>query len=268
MLLLKLLLVPALVLLLTLAGRRWGPSLAGWLAGLPLVAGPTLLFVALDQGAGFAASAALASLIAVPANVSFMLCFAWAGLRLPWAGAAAIGVAVFALLALALTRLSLSPWVALATSLLSLVVVARSFPRVHFALVPTLHSRWELPTRCLAAGALALAVTLLAERLGPVNSGLLAVFPVLGLVLGVFSHRAWGGAGAARLLAGMVQGMAAFTTFCFVLAVAMPRWGIAWAFAGAVVAALLVQAVTFRRPPAAGARAPAPVRADAPAPPA
>ena len=97
MLLLKLLLVPALVLLLTLAGRRWGPSLAGWLAGLPLVAGPTLLFVAVDQGAGFAASAALAALIAVPANLVFMLSFAWAGLRLPWAGAGAIAVAVFVL---------------------------------------------------------------------------------------------------------------------------------------------------------------------------
>ena len=268
MLLLKLLLVPALVLLLTLAGRRWGPSLAGWLAGLPLVAGPTLLFVALDQGAGFAASAALAALIAVPANLVFMLSFAWAGLRLPWAGAGAIAVAVFVLLALVLTRLPLPPLVALGTSLVGLLVVGRSFPRVRFDHVPQVHSRWELPTRCVAAGALALAVTLLAERLGPLNSGLMAVFPVLGLVLGVFSHRAWGGAGAARLLAGMVQGMAAFTTFCFVLAVALPRWGIAWAFAGAVVAALLVQAVTFRRPPAAGARAPAPARAAGPVPPA
>ena len=39
MLLLKLLLVPTLIALITLAGRRWGPAVAGWLARFPVLGG-------------------------------------------------------------------------------------------------------------------------------------------------------------------------------------------------------------------------------------
>ena len=40
MLALKLLLVPAFLLLISLAGRRWGPEVAGWLAPMPGGTGP------------------------------------------------------------------------------------------------------------------------------------------------------------------------------------------------------------------------------------
>src|SRR5688572_1778556 len=50
LLILKLVLVPALVAGLTLAARRWGPFVGGLLLGLPVVAGPTLYFYAVEQG--------------------------------------------------------------------------------------------------------------------------------------------------------------------------------------------------------------------------
>ena len=59
---LKLLLAPLLILLATLAGRRWGPAVGGWLAGLPLTSGPVSLILALEQGPEFAARAALGTL--------------------------------------------------------------------------------------------------------------------------------------------------------------------------------------------------------------
>ena len=46
-LLLKLVLVPGLIALVTVAGRRFGPRIGGWLNALPLVAGPVLFFLAL-----------------------------------------------------------------------------------------------------------------------------------------------------------------------------------------------------------------------------
>jgi chromate transport protein ChrA len=49
-LILKLLLIPGFLLLISLAGKRWGPSVAGWLSGLPVVVGPILFFLAIEQG--------------------------------------------------------------------------------------------------------------------------------------------------------------------------------------------------------------------------
>ncbi len=46
MLALKLTLVPLFLLVVSMWGKWWGPSIAGWLAGLPVVAGP--IFVPLD----------------------------------------------------------------------------------------------------------------------------------------------------------------------------------------------------------------------------
>ena len=47
-------LVPGLVAGVTLGARRWGPQVGGWLTALPLVAGPTLLFLSMEQGAPLA----------------------------------------------------------------------------------------------------------------------------------------------------------------------------------------------------------------------
>jgi hypothetical protein len=53
-LVLKLVLTPLLIGAASLAGRRWGPAIAGWLVGLPLTSAPVALFLALDLGIGFA----------------------------------------------------------------------------------------------------------------------------------------------------------------------------------------------------------------------
>jgi len=54
---LKLVLTPALIAVATLVGRRFGPSISGWLVGLPFTSGPVSLFLALEQGTTFAAAA-------------------------------------------------------------------------------------------------------------------------------------------------------------------------------------------------------------------
>jgi len=58
----KLVLVPLLIAAITAAGERLGPRIAGALTGLPVVAGPIALFIALEQGPAFAARAAVATL--------------------------------------------------------------------------------------------------------------------------------------------------------------------------------------------------------------
>jgi hypothetical protein len=52
---LKLFLVPALIYAVTLAGRKWGPTVAGWMSAFPIVAGPILLVFTMEHGAQFGA---------------------------------------------------------------------------------------------------------------------------------------------------------------------------------------------------------------------
>ena len=90
-LVLKLILVPALIWGVTLASRRWGPSIGGWLSAFPVVAAPILFFIALEHGAAFTADAALGTLTAVLANVAFGLGYAWSASTLPWASSLIAG---------------------------------------------------------------------------------------------------------------------------------------------------------------------------------
>ena len=255
MLTLKLLLVPAFLLMLSLAGRRWGPQVAGWLAGLPVVAGPILFFLAVERGVDFAAGAATLSLSAVLASVSFSLAYAHVGLRGPWPLAMLAGLAAWATAASVLAWGPMSVGMALAVSLVTLAAAPRLFPIVAMPPAGRPMGRGELLLRMLAGALLTVGVTAAAATLGPAWSGLLAVFPVLGIVLAVFSHRGQGASFAAALLRAMATGLYAFVAFCFVLALALPSWGTAWAFTAATLASLATQAATRRRVAVQPARA-------------
>jgi hypothetical protein len=247
MLLLKLLLVPTLIALITLAGRRWGPAVAGWLAGFPVVAGPILLMIGIEQGPLFAAQGAQSALTAVLANLGFSIGYSWAALRLPWYACLAVGVLAFGLAGTALSLLPLPLWGAVALTVAGLWLAPHAFPKREFMAPLARPSPLELPARMAAGAVLTLLVTVFAHRLGPQFSGLFAVFPVMSLVFGVFSHLTWGAAGAIRLLSGMVRGLYAFVAFCPAVAILVPLIGVGLGFSAALSFALLMQAATFRR---------------------
>src|ERR1700737_5259451 len=81
---LKLVLTPALIGGATLAGRRWGQSVGGWLVGLPLTTGPVAFFIALDHGTTFAAAAVVGSLVGAVAEAAFSVAYGWSATRTAW----------------------------------------------------------------------------------------------------------------------------------------------------------------------------------------
>jgi hypothetical protein len=237
--LLKLLLVPALIALVTLAGRRWGPSVAGWLSAFPIVSGPILLAIALEQGVDFAAGAAANTLLAVLAILVFSIAYArCAHLGMPRAMTTAL--LAYALAVLVLQAVTLPLWIGFVVVLLALLAAPRLFGPA-----PTQAGSGkpanDLPWRMLAGAALSLSVTYAAASLGPRLSGLFAMFPVMSTVLVGFSHRASGPGFAVALLRGMVNGYHAFAVFCLVLSLLLPVQGIGTAFLAATAAALVVQ---------------------------
>ncbi|MFS2139700.1 hypothetical protein [Duganella sp. Dugasp56] len=260
MLALKVLLVPVFLLALSLAGQRWGPAVAGWLAGLPVVTGPILFFLAAEQGTEFAAHAASAALSAVFASVVFSVAYAHAARRAGWPVALPAALAGWAAAAWGLSWLPVSAAASLLVALATLAAAPRLFPAAAPRLFPAVAAPGarslaaaELPLRMLAGALLTLAVTLAARMLGAHWSGRLAVFPILGIVLAVFSHRAQGMAFAAALLRAMAAGLYSFVAFCFTLSVTLPRLGLMAGFAAAVLAALALQLATRRRLPGAPA---------------
>ena len=241
MLALKLSLVPAFLLLISLATRRWGPEIGGWLAGLPVLTGPILFLLALEYGPGFAAAAATVSLSAVFGVVVFILVYARVCAN--WAPGISLlaGVAGWSCAALLLTRLPLGNLVSFGIALLALLIAPKLFPRISAPIAIAALPKWELPLRMLAGAALTLAVTSLATAIGPSWAGMFAVFPVIASVLSVFSHRASGAAFAATLLKAMLWGMYAFTSFCLTLAVLLPQQGVTVSFLTAIAVSLAVQ---------------------------
>lgn len=242
MLALKLLLVPAFLAVISFAGKRWGPNVAGWLAGFPSLTGPILFFLALERGPEFTTGAAVLSLACVFCAISFGVTYAWACMRLPWQGSLACAFASWSLAAVLLSILPLTVAGSLAISLLTLFVAPRLFPRAE---TPPWGSRplpaYELLSRMVAGAAMVLAVTAAAEGLGTTWTGLFSAFPVMSSVLAVFSHRANGPGFALALLRAMIGGFYAYITYCLSVALLLDSWGIAATYTVAVVATIAVQ---------------------------
>jgi len=238
--LLKLLLVPSLIALVTLAGRRWGPAIAGWLSAFPIVAGPILLAIALEQGAAFAAVAAANTLMAVLAILVFSIVYARNARRgMPRAMLAAL--LAYSLAVVVLQALTLPLWAGFIAVLAGLLVAPMLFGPAPQETPASGRPANDLPWRMLAGAVLALSVTYAASALGPRLSGLFAMFPVMSTVLVGFSHRANGPGFAVALLRGMIKGYVAFAVFCVTLSPLLRHQSIGTAFLLATGAALLVQ---------------------------
>jgi uncharacterized membrane protein (GlpM family) len=249
MLALKIVLVPSFLLLVSVAGRSWGPSVAGLLAGLPVVAGPVLYLFALEHGPAFASKAAFVSLGGVLTLVVFGAAYAHASRRWSWPASLVLALSAWAASALLLSCLPIHPLLSLCVAVATLASAPCFFPREP---LPRRTSSGdgsaELLLRMLAGAGLTLLVTSIAGAVGQEWSGLLAVFPILSIVLSVFSHRAQGAEHARAVLGSMARGLVSFTAFCFVLGYTLTHLGVPQAFGLAICAALAAQAAALMPP--------------------
>lgn len=245
-LILKLVLVPILIGCITLAGRRWGPAVAGWLSAFPVVAGPILLFVAIEQGAPFAEMAAKSTLSAVVAIVVFGLSYSWAATRFSWSICLTCGFFCYGLAVVLLKFFELSLLLSTPLVLVSLLIAPYLYPRFSAANYSASSSPGDLILRMCAGAILVFVITHFSLSLGAHLSGLLAVFPVMASVLVIFTHRQAGGVSAIQLLRGTLFGYYAFASFAIALALMLPRFSVAKSFLAAFVIAAVVQVISRR----------------------
>lgn len=245
-LVLKLVATPALILAASLAGRRWGESIGGWLVGLPLTSGPVVFFLAVEQGPGFAAATTRGSLAGAAAEAGFCLAYGFAARRHGWRGAVAAGSVAYAAgaAALAAAALPLLPLVAVIVG--ALAAALSRLPRFESgtARLPP-PPKWDLPARMAVATTLVFSLTELAPALGPQLSGLLATYPAFAAVLTAFAHAQSGPAAAMRVLRGLMTGLFSFAGFFVVLGPTLVPFGIGPGFAAASVVALAIQGLSL-----------------------
>ena len=211
----KLVLTPLLVGGASLAQRRWGPRVSGWIVALPLTTGPIVLFVAIEQGPAVGASVAHGAMAGVLAGVGFCLAYAWLAGRWPWHVCLLAAAIAFAAVGL-LTPWTPPPatWVLAVGAILLGLRLLPDWP-VPDAVAVRLPA-WDVPARVIVATVLVLGISAAAPIVGGDRAGLIATFPVYASVLATFSHKLVGPAGAVEVLRGLLIGLPGFASFCLV----------------------------------------------------
>jgi hypothetical protein len=245
---LKLLLAPLLVVASSLAGRRWGPRLAGILVVLPIVAGPILLILYLDHDSEFAANAARAATLGIVPLAAFALIFAYLSTRHGWLVILLTGWVTVLVADLALSRIAVPAGIALLLALLALHGSGALLRRMHSPPPPAAATPWwDLPARAIATAVLVVLLTGFAAFLGPALTGALAPFPIALSVVCAFAVAQSGHAGVLALLRGIVPGLDGFALFCFLVAVLINRMSATAAFSLATAAAVIFAVILATR---------------------
>jgi hypothetical protein len=245
---LKLLLAPLLVVASSLAGRRWGPRLAGILVVLPIVAGPILLILYLDHDSEFAANAARAATLGIVPLAAFALIFAYLSTRHGWLVILLTSWVTVLVADLALSRIAVPAGIALLLALLALHGSGALLRRMHSPPPPAAATPWwDLPARAIATAVLVVLLTGFAAFLGPALTGTLAPFPIALSVVCAFTVAQSGHAGVLALLRGIVPGLDGFALFCFLVAVLINRMSATAAFSLATAAAVIFAVILATR---------------------
>ncbi len=225
---LKLLLVPAMVGLVSLLSQRFGQGVAGLLSGLPVIAATVTAVLMLEAPRESVAAIAHASYAAIPAAFAYTLAFSWVarwieprhpGPQAAWLlclGGAALAFFVvgFGLQALPIGH---APrlLIALASPLLTLALMPRQPGQAPIAFrIP----RVELGLRMAFAFLMAMVLMWSATRLSPAASGLVLAWPITGCVLPCFTIALYGSPATLQLLKGFANGLFGFTCFFAALA--------------------------------------------------
>ena len=242
-LILKLTLTPLLIGAASIAGRRWGSEIGGWLVGIPFTSGPIAFFLAVGPGVHFAADASVGILAGAVSQAAFALAYAWMALRFRWTWCIAAATVAFAVATLVLDLAAGDAMVTLVLGVSALVIALAAMPRQAVKRSERVQLPWwDIPARMLVATVFVLALTSAAPALGSRLSGLLSPFPVYAAVLCVFAHRLEGVGAGIAVMRGLLLGLFSFAAFFAVLAFLLEPGGVAVAFAIAIAAALVIQA--------------------------
>jgi len=204
-----------LVVTASVATERSGPVIGALIATLPISAGPSYVFLALDHDAAFIAEGALASLAINSATMFLSLTYVVLAQRQNAFVSIGGAMAVWILLA-AIQRTV--HW----TLLNGLIANAIAFA----ICLPLITRRWyDVPLRAGLVATLVATVVTLSGWIGPELSGIIALIPIVLTSMMLILHPRIGGPATAALIANGGWGLMGFGLSFAVLHLAAPRLG-------------------------------------------
>ena len=243
LLLLKIALPPALVAIVSLAARWWGPTVGALLMGLPWLTGPVLFFLTMDKGEAFGVGACTGIEIGVVCICAFVLVYGAATTFAPWPVCLAAAAAAFAATAWATQGVEIALATSAAAAAASLMLTYLLLPRPAGNALPAALPWWDIPARMLATLGLVSGISLSADALGPQLSGVVSTYPAIVTVIGTFTHHQWGRDAVRRMLRGLTVSLLAFVAFFLVVGTMLPAVGLAVSYALATAAVLPISAL-------------------------
>jgi hypothetical protein len=225
-LLLRMAVTAAFVVSASVITERSGPVIGALVATLPISAGPSYVFLALDHDADFIAEGALASL---PINAAtILLGLTYVVLAQRQGAIVSCGVAVVVWIALASVIRSV-PWTLARGLLANAVAFAICVPllrRYRHVKMPLITRRWyDIPLRASLVATLVATVVTASGWVGPKISGIIALFPVVFTSMMLILHPRIGGPPTAAVIANSAGGLMGLGIAIAALHVAALRFG-------------------------------------------
>lgn len=217
-LILRLLLTPSLVVLVSYIQKRWGHAIGGRVIGLPLSTAPFLVLIYLMEGADQTARAAHGVVAGQIAVASYCFVFSFLSWRKSWPIALLTGWLVAGIADVTLVQLS-NTWLAGATVVLVSAIAVKFWPKPLFDdRAVRIPQWWETPMKALIAGTLVASLTWAKDVIGLQAAGVLASMPVILSVLAPMTLRTYGPSAVSDLLRGTTKSLGGSVMFSTVVA--------------------------------------------------
>lgn len=241
-LLLKLLLVPFFIGLMSIVAKKFGSNWAGIFGGMPVVGGPILIILILENGTEFGTNASIAAVASAAAYICFGIAYSHLVKRYNWQLSMLGAVIIWSIAAWII--MEIKPDLILAIIISFFVILSSEFLMPDFEKTQNNSAKsLNLPVRMFAGVALTLLISAIAHIAGSRLSGLLALYPILGTIMLVSTHKSFGYNEAIKLFRGMSRGAYSILGFFGSLAYFGNKMPLILAILIAIFAALLIQAI-------------------------
>ncbi|CAN5189087.1 hypothetical protein BH11PSE4_BH11PSE4_08770 [soil metagenome] len=225
-LLLRMAVTAAFVVSASVIAERAGPVIGALVATLPISAGPSYVFLAQDHDAAFIAQGTLGS---IPANAATMFfCLTYVRLAQHRSVTLSLGGAMLVWLAIvAMVRMfDWSLTAGIAANAVAFAICLPLMARYRYAKMPLVTRRWyDFPLRAALVATLVATVVTLSHTIGPVGSGMLALYPVALTSMILLMHPRIGGIPTAAVIANSGWGLMGFVLSIVVLHLTAVRLG-------------------------------------------